>query len=62
MNNDELPAAIFSDAPRWEAKGIPWPDLIVVSGDVIQGVPADTQEPDSKIEAQYAEASRAKSL
>ena len=56
VNNDELLAAIFSDATRWEADGIPWPDLIVVSGDVIQGVPADTQEPDSKIEAQYAEA------
>lgn len=56
LNNDELLAAIFSDATRWEAEGIPWPDLIVLSGDVIQGVPADTQEPDLAIAAQYAEA------
>ena len=56
LNNDELLAAIFSDATRWEGEGIPWPDLIVVSGDVVQGVPADTQEPDSAIAAQYAEA------
>ena len=56
LNNDELLAAIFSDATRWEAEGIPWPDLIVLSGDVIQGVRADTQEPDLAIAEQYAEA------
>ena len=56
LNNDELLAAILSDATRWEADGIPWPDLIVVSGDVIQGVPAEAQEPDLEIEKQYAEA------
>ena len=56
LKNDELLAAIFSDATRWQAEGIPRPDLIVVSGDVIQGVPADIQEPDIAIAAQYAEA------
>ena len=36
LNNDDLLSAIFSDAARWEAEGIPWPDLVVVSGDLIQ--------------------------
>ena len=56
LNNDDLLAAIFSDATRWQEEGIPWPDLIVLSGDVIQGVPVDIQEPDLAIAAQYAEA------
>ena len=57
LNNDDLLAAIFSDAARWEAEGIPWPDLVVVSGDLIQGASVDDLDPDSKILAQYAEAS-----
>ena len=56
LKNDEVLAAIFSDATRWQGEGIPWPDLIVLSGDVIQGVPANFQEPDLAIAAQYAEA------
>ena len=56
LSNDELLSAIFSDSARWEAEGIPWPDVIVVSGDVIQGVKADAHEPDASIAAQYAEA------
>ena len=57
LTNDDLLAAIFSDAIRWESEGISWPDLIVVSGDLIQGVDVDASNPDSKIEAQYAEVS-----
>ena len=56
MDNDVLLAAIFSDATRWMLEGIPWPDLIVVSGDLIQGVGHDASDPDSEIAAQYAEA------
>ena len=56
MRNDELLAAISSDAERWRSDGIPRPDLIVVSGDLIQGVPAGAQSPDDEIEAQHAEA------
>lgn len=55
-SNDELIAAIVSDAKRWEAEGIPLPDLIVVSGDLIQGVELDASDADSEIEGQYREA------
>ena len=57
FTNDELFAAIASDAMRWHAEGIPSPDLVVVSGDVIQGVRIGTSDPDAKIVAQYSEAS-----
>ena len=56
VRNDELLAAMSSDAERWRLEGIPRPDLIIVSGDLIQGVPADAQGSDDEIEAQYAEA------
>ena len=56
LNNDELLVAITNDAMRWEQEGIPSPDLIVVSGDLIQGTRADTADPDPEIEAQYEEA------
>ena len=56
LNNDELLAAIASDATRWDEEGIPRPDLIVVSGDLIQGASIDTSDPDSEIAAQYIEA------
>ena len=48
--------AITNDAMRWEQEDIPCPDLIVVSGDLIQGTRADTADPDPEIEAQYEEA------
>ena len=56
LNNEELFAAIASDAARWDNEGIPRPDLIVVSGDLIQGASIDTSDPDSEITAQYIEA------
>ena len=55
-DNDELIAAIASDAKRWEAEGIPQPDLIIVSGDLIQGVALDASDADAEIEEQYREA------
>ena len=55
VRNDELLAAMSSDAARWKLDGIRRPDLIVVSGDLIQGVSAGGQSPDDEIETQYAE-------
>ena len=45
-----------SDAKRWALEGIPQPDLVVVSGDLVQGVGLDTKDPDGEIADQYAEA------
>ena len=56
FGNDDLFAAIASDATRWNREGIPNPDLIVVSGDLIQGASVTAPDPDSEIAAQYSEA------
>ena len=56
LNNDDLLSAIASDATRWKNEGIPSPDLIIVSGDLIQGLSLDTDDPDAEIAAQYNEA------
>ena len=56
LDNDDLLTAIFSDANRWASERIPWPDLIVVSGDLVQGVSVDDANSDAKIATQYAEA------
>ena len=56
LTNDVLFAALASDARRWESEGIPRPDLVVVSGDLIQGASVDVSDPDSEICAQYIEA------
>lgn len=54
--NEQLFAALASDAARWDAEGIPQPDLVVVSGDLIQGAGPESTDPDAEIAAQYAEA------
>lgn len=56
LHNDELLAAIASDATRWDAEGIPRPDLVVVSGDLIQGAAPGSMDADAAISAQYGEA------
>lgn len=56
VGNDELLTAMSSDSARWESEGIPRPDLLVVSGDLVQGVGMAVDDPDSDLEAQYAEA------
>lgn len=56
LSNDELLAAIASDATRWSGEGISSPDLVVVSGDLVQGVNIGTPDPDSEIADQYSEA------
>ena len=55
LQNDELLAALMSDAQRWRTEGIPDPDIVVVSGDLIQGAGLDDPDADAKIAAQYAE-------
>ena len=56
LSNSELLSAILSDVPRWDNEGIPRPDLIVVSGDLIQGAGLGESDPDDLIVAQYREA------
>ena len=56
LSNAELLAAIVSDATRWDSEGIPRPELIVVSGDLIQGAKLGALDPDTIVEAQYREA------
>ena len=56
LSNTELLSAIVSDATRWISEGIPRPELIVVSGDLIQGAGLDSVDPDALVEAQYSEA------
>ena len=56
LANDELLASIASDAARWTMEGIPRPDIVVVSGDLIQGARIDAHDPDAAIAAQYTEA------
>ena len=56
LSNDELLAAIVSDATRWSSEGIPRPEFIVVSGDLIQGAELGAPDSDNKIEDQYREA------
>ena len=56
LSNAELLSAMVSDATRWISEGIPRPELIVVSGDLIQGAGLDSIDPDALVEAQYREA------
>lgn len=57
LSNDELLSALVSDAARWDAEGIPRPDLIVVSGDLVQGSPVGAGDADADVVAQYNEVS-----
>lgn len=55
LSNDELLPALVSDAIRWQAEGIPRPDLIAVSGDLVQGAALNHPDPDAEVDAQYRE-------
>ena len=55
LSNDELLSALVSDATRWGGEGIPRPDLIVVSGDLVQGAALNACDPDAEVDAQYRE-------
>ena len=56
ISNDELVSALVQDRDRYilEEPSIAGPQAIVVSGDVIQGVPLDTEDFETRIEEQYA--------
>ena len=56
ISNDELISALVHDTDRYvrEEPRIATPQAIVVSGDVIQGVPLGTEDSATKIEEQYA--------
>lgn len=56
ISNDELISALVSDRDSYldESPVIPAPDAIVVSGDIIQGVPLGTANHESKLADQYA--------
>lgn len=58
ISNDELISALVSDHDSYlsESPAIPAPEAIVVSGDIIQGVPRGTANHESKLTGQYATA------
>ncbi|MCY4284746.1 MAG: metallophosphoesterase [Thiotrichales bacterium] len=56
ISNDELVSALVQDRDRYvsEEPPIAAPEAVIVSGDVIQGVPLGTQDFATRIEEQYA--------
>jgi Calcineurin-like phosphoesterase len=58
ISNDELVSALLSDRTRYvnEEPGIRSPDAIIVSGDIIQGVPLNTTDYAVELSRQYATA------
>ena len=60
IRNDVLLDSLENDCRHFSAEEAPnvrAPDLIVVSGDIIQGITPDIPEPDKRIREQYDEAS-----
>ena len=56
IDNDTLLATIDSDSNRWAREGIGRPALLVVSGDLVQGVPLGCDDVEAELAAQYEEA------
>ena|SRR5437899_1650022 len=59
ISNEALLDSLENDRRRYSGEENPAvrsPDIIVVSGDVIQGVSPGTSEPEKKLQAQYGEA------
>jgi hypothetical protein len=56
--NEELVAALESDRGRWPPEFATGPDLVVISGDLIQGVGLGTDDYEHQLQRQYAEAAR----
>jgi hypothetical protein len=58
ITNSELISALISDRERYlhEDPAISAPEAIVVSGDIVQGVPLGTTDHEAKLAAQYAAA------
>lgn len=58
LTNAALLNSLFRDIQRCstEDPAIPSPDLVIVSGDIVQGIPPGTANQDAEIAEQYAEA------
>ncbi len=59
IRNDVLLDSLENDRRHYSAEETPAvrsPDLIIVSGDIIQGVKPDAQDPDARVREQYKEA------
>jgi hypothetical protein len=59
VRNDVLLDSLENDKRHYSAEQTPMvrlPDLIIVSGDIIQGIKPDTQDPDARLREQYHEA------
>ncbi len=58
ISNDELISALVRDRDRYVAEDpvVPAPDAIIISGDVIQGVPLGTPDAQARLAEQYEEA------
>ena len=59
VRNDVLLDSLDSDRQHYsteEESSIRSPDLIIVSGDIIQGIKPDAQDPDAQLREQYREA------
>src|SRR5437870_2400034 len=59
IRNDALLGSLENDRQRYTMKEDPLvrpPDIIIVSGDIIQGVPPGTIDVDEKLREQYGEA------
>lgn len=56
ISNDELMSALIGDRDRYIAEdpAVPAPEAIVVSGDLVQGVPLDTPDFAAELARQYA--------
>lgn len=56
ISNEELVSALVSDYERYtkEPTPVPSPDAIIVSGDIIQGVPRGTTDFRAELDKQYA--------
>jgi 3',5'-cyclic AMP phosphodiesterase CpdA len=55
ISNDELLSTLVADMTRWgrEDPPVPTPDAIIVSGDIIQGVPLNTPDASAQLTQQY---------
>ncbi len=56
IRNDVLLNSLENDRRNYIAEQIRPPDLVIVSGDLIQGIEKGTQDPDAGLREQYAEA------
>ena len=59
IRNDALLQSLENDRARYTLSDDPKvrsPDIIIVSGDIVQGVQPGTADPDARLGEQYAEA------